>query len=439
MTWLRLAVLWAVSLFAVPSAWAGRCPNVGIILDRSGSMAQATDGSAPTPTNPAKWEIATKAVSDLVNQHDGKFPMGLVYFPSTSVTGVCATSASFDIPIGYGNKSTILGSLTTVKPSGNTPTGDAISNAINEPSFLDAARKQFVILITDGKPCCMPGCTDASVLAFDAVSAVQRGRGRQVEIKTFVVGFGRLAPDELQVMNDMADAGGVPAATSGMYHYYRAEDSTALSAALDGIIKTVILGGGDVGGGTTICDDSCYSVPCGSGQICVSAQCQKNPCASVSCPAGSYCYTSGTSAGQCIGPCRDACPSGQRCVRGSCQASACPDPCAKGEICEGGSCRPDPACAGKSCKTGQGCVAGACVDDPCSYLTCPKNFACVAMEGTCLPLPGTDPHADDPNQMTVSGCSCDLRQGAAAQGTLSVLASLGLAAVLLRRRRSLRS
>jgi hypothetical protein len=241
MTWLRLAVLWAVSLFAVPSAWAGRCPNVGIILDRSGSMAQATDGSAPTPTNPAKWEIATKAVSDLVNQHDGKFPLGLVYFPSTSVTGVCATSASFDIPIGYGNKGTILSSLTTVKPSGNTPTGDAINNAINEPSFLDAARKQFVILITDGKPCCMPGCTDASVLAFDAVSAVQRGRGRQVEIKTFVVGFGRLAPDELQVMNDMADAGGVPAATSGMYHYYRAEDSTALSAALDGIIKTVVL------------------------------------------------------------------------------------------------------------------------------------------------------------------------------------------------------
>jgi hypothetical protein len=61
------------------------------------------------------------------------------------------------------------------------------------------------------------------------------------------------------------------------------------------------------------------------------------------------------------------------------------------------------------------------------------------MEGTCLPLPGTDPHADDPNQMTVSGCSCDLRQGAAAEGTLSVLASLGLSAVLLRRRRSSRS
>lgn len=433
---LRLLVLWALSVVWLDSAWAGRCPNVGIILDRSASMAQTPDGTAPSPTNPTKWTIATKAVSDIVTRNDGKFPMGLVYFPSTSGSGVCGASASFDIPIGYGQKSAIMSSLGSVMPSGNTPTGDAINYAINDQVFLDTARKQYLILITDGKPCCMPGCTDASILAFDAVNAVKLARGRKVEIQTFVIGFGKLAPDELQVMNDMADAGGQPAATTGMYHYYRAEDSTALNAALDGIIKTVISGGGDVGSGTTVCDDSCYSVACPSSQICVSAQCQNNPCSGVSCPAGTYCYTNGTSAGACVSPCRDACGSGQRCIRGVCQASTCADSCAKGEVCDAGSCRADAACAGVSCKSGQGCVGGSCVDDPCAYLTCPRNFACVAMEGTCLPLPGTDPHADDPNQLAVSGCSCDLRHGQTGHSVLTTLASLAMILFLLRRRTS---
>lgn len=433
---LRLLVLWALSVVWLDSAWAGRCPNVGIILDRSASMAQTPDGTAPSPTNPTKWTIATKAVSDIVTRNDGKFPMGLVYFPSTSGSGVCGASASFDIPIGYGQKSAIMSSLGSVMPSGNTPTGDAINYAINDQVFLDTARKQYLILITDGKPCCMPGCTDASILAFDAVNAVKLARGRKVEIQTFVIGFGKLAPDELQVMNDMADAGGQPAATTGMYHYYRAEDSTALNAALDGIIKTVISGGGDVGSGTTVCDDSCYSVACPSSQICVSAQCQKNPCSGVSCPAGTYCYTNGTSAGACVSPCRDACGSGQRCIRGVCQASTCADSCAKGEVCDAGSCRADAACAGVSCKSGQGCVGGSCVDDPCAYLTCPRNFACVAMEGTCLPLPGTDPHADDPNQLAVSGCSCDLRHGQTGHSVLTTLTSLAMILFLLRRRTS---
>ena len=190
---LRLLVLWALSVVWLDSAWAGRCPNVGIILDRSASMAQTPDGTAPSPTNPTKWTIATKAVSDIVTRNDGKFPMGLVYFPSTSGSGVCGASASFDIPIGYGQKSAIMSSLGTVMPSGNTPTGDAINYAINDQVFLDTARKQYLILITDGKPCCMPGCTDASILAFDAVNAVKLARGRKVEIQTFVIGFGKLA------------------------------------------------------------------------------------------------------------------------------------------------------------------------------------------------------------------------------------------------------
>lgn len=426
---LRYLILWALSFLWVPSTWAARCPNVGIVLDRSASMTTAPDGSAATAQNPSKWDLAVKAVGDIVTRHDSKFPVGLVYFPSTTSTGLCATSTSFDFPIGYGKKNGILSSLASTKPGGNTPTGDAITNAINDPAFLDAERKQYIILITDGKPCCQPACVDAAVAAFDAVSAVQRARGRLLEIKTFVIGFGRLAPDELQVMNDMADAGGVPAATTGTYHYYRAEDSTALNAALDNIIKTLIGGGGDTGPGTVICDDSCYAYPCPSGHVCVQSACQKNPCEGVSCPTGTYCYTNGTSPGQCVKPCRDACPSGQRCIRGQCEPWTCGGPCQKNQICDSGTCKTDPACMGSLCKSGQGCQGGNCVDDPCSYITCPRNYMCVSMEGTCIPAPGTDPYADE----LQGGCNCDLRPSRHGEA-LPLLSSLFLLGVLRRRR-----
>lgn len=398
-------------------AHAGRCPNVGIVLDRSSSMLAAPDGSAAGPDKPSKWTIATQAIAGVVNRHDGRFPIGLVYFPSTSQSGLCAVSPSFDFPIGYGQKGGLLGSLSGVQPNGNTPTGNAIMNAINDPAFLDASRKQYLILLTDGKPCCQAGCMDSVQAAFDAVSAVQTARGRLQEIKTIVIGFGQLQADEQQVMNELADAGGMPAAKTGPTRYYRADDSTALNTALDNIVKTLIAGGGDVGPGVEVCDDSCYAVGCPSGEICVAAACQKNPCASVSCEAGTYCYTDGHSPGQCVKPCRASCAAGQRCIRGECQTAACKQPCESGQRCgSGGQCEADPACFPVQCRNGQGCVGGACVDDPCRYVSCPNHFSCVPLEGTCVPTPGSP---DDSG--TAGGCSCDVSGG---RGSLSFGAAL---------------
>ncbi|MFO0573383.1 MAG: vWA domain-containing protein [Polyangia bacterium] len=439
-----LAVLLPL-LVAVP-ARAASCPNVGIILDRSSSMNLAPDGSGATAQNPSRWSVAVEAVNNIVATNDGKFPMGLVLFPKQG-TAMCETRTGFDIPIGYGKKADIVNTLAVVSPGGDTPTAGAIRGALADPALSVPTRQQYLILITDGQPCCAVGCSDYDVQKFEAVKAVEEAYARNPSVRTFVVGFGQLNPQFTAALNEMADAGGKPAATTGTIRFYRADSAASLNAALDSIIKVVIAGGGDIGGSVTVCDDSCYSTGCPAtppGQICAGGRCQSNPCDGTSCAFGQYCYTDGTSA-SCASPCWQSCPAGQRCVRGSCTASKCSEPCPSGTACDeaAGFCRTDTRCNGVACKPGQGCRAGVCVDDPCSFVRCPADTTCIALEGTCQPNPGAQPPVEAVN----SGCSCDLGRGGGGSGGtssgLQVSAALLLGGLILlrsagRRRRGAR-
>lgn len=407
----------SVLVLGAPAVRAASCPNVGIVLDRSASMDLAPDGSAATAQSPSRWSIAVEAVNNIVATNDGKFPMGLVVFPKQG-TAMCETRTGFDIPIGYGKKADIVGALAQITPGGSTPTAGAIRGALTDPALSVPNREQYLILITDGQPCCATGCSDYDLQKFEAVKAVEEAIQRRPAVRTFVVGFGQLNPQFTAALNELADAGGKPAAATGTIRFYRADSAASLNQALDSIIKIVIQGGGDVGGSVTVCDDSCYSTGCPSGpprQICSAGQCRTDPCADLGCGFGEYCFTDGTSA-SCAGPCWQSCGAGQRCVRGRCEASACSEPCPIGTTCDAtsGSCRTDTRCSGVTCKTGQGCRAGACVDDPCQYVRCPTDTTCVALEGTCLPNPGARP----PVPETVgSGCSCELGRAQKASPT----------------------
>jgi hypothetical protein len=440
---LRLGIFSLALTAAPPLAEGASCPNVGIVLDRSASMNLAPDGNAATAGNPSRWSIAVDAVNNIVSTNDGKFPMGLVFFPLRGTT-MCETKNSFDIPIGYGKKAEITTALMGTTPGGNTPTAGAIRGAITDPALQATNREQYLILITDGQPCCATACTDYDVQRVEAVKAVEEAFGHKPPIRTFVVGFGQLNPQFTAALNEMADAGGKPASATGPIRFYQADSAASLNMALDSIIKTVVQGGGDVGGMVSVCDDSCYASGCPAGdprQICVAGQCKSDPCTGYSCGFGEYCFTDGTSA-SCASPCWQSCQAGQRCVRGSCQASACAEPCPSGSTCDEATrvCRTDPRCTGVACKTNQGCVAGQCVDDPCQYVKCPQETTCVALEGTCQPLPGARP--PDPN--AIGGCSCDLgrsadpARAAGPAGATAAAAASMLATLLfrLRRRRS---
>lgn len=415
-------------------AHAGPCPNLAIVVDRSGSMLDNVAGTAPMPGELSRWQIAKNAITTLVSQYDGKLPIGISFFPRASSS--CATS-SFAVNPGYGTKQGILQALdnpqVTPVATALTPTCGAIDAVAADPAMKDAGRGQYILLVTDGAPRCQntTGCTcdacNALGAVFAAIESVQLAYAQSPSIHTFVVGFGgSLGTTEKQNLNDMAKEGG-EANPDPAFDYYPAETEAALVMQLDRIIRS-ITGGGDAGPGSVLCDDSCYTNGCPSGKVCVQAVCQGNPCDAKVCGSGEYCYSNGTTAA-CVGPCNTSCGAGTRCVRGECVADPCGTPCGSGRACDPTTkqCQLDPACTNVVCKSAQSCQAGACIDDPCQYTTCPQGFACVQFEGTCLPVS---------DGSIARGCSCQLNGDHTHSLWAALLAPLLLAAALYRRRRS---
>jgi len=185
-------------------------------------------------------------------------------------------------------------------------------------------------------------------------------------------------------------------------------------------------------------DTSCYNPKnaCPQGQVCVQGECQADPCVGVSCGTDSFC-----SDGACVKLC-DAvvCPSGEMCKvvsqSGSPVASCVKDACASQScdapyVCQDGTCVKDP-CNTVSCPTGQICIAGACVADPCEKVTCPTGYSC--SEGMCASSrTGT---TRDMLATGAGGCSCSMERGASIGASPPLLALLLLGLVLRRRGRS---
>src|SRR5437879_13734645 len=83
---LRLAP-WIAMLAAAGEARGGRCPNVMIVLDRSGSMVADPEGNLQ-PWGPSKWEISQDAVSQILSVYGDQVPFGLEMFSSNWPTEV---------------------------------------------------------------------------------------------------------------------------------------------------------------------------------------------------------------------------------------------------------------------------------------------------------------------------------------------------------------
>lgn len=424
------SLCWLLPLRVVHAA---PCPNLAIIVDRSGSMLDNVAGQPPMAGELSRWQIAKNAITTLVTQYDGKLPIGISYFPRASSS--CGTSG-FAVNPGYGTKQAILQSLdnpqVTPVTTALTPTCGAIDAVAADAAMKDASRGQYILLVTDGAPRCQNtvGCTcdacNSLGAVYAAIESVRLANMQSPSIHTFVVGFGgSLGTTEKQNLNDMAKEGG-EANPDPSYDYYPAETEAALATQLDRIIRS-ITGGGDAGPGSVLCDDSCYTNGCPAGKVCVQAACQANPCDGKTCGAGEYCYSDGSTA-TCVATCSTSCGAGSRCIRGECVADPCGTPCASGRKCDPATkqCQIDQACSSVTCKSAQSCQAGKCIDDPCLYTSCPQGFACVQFEGTCLPTS---------DGSIARGCSCELQANHNHSQWAALAAPLLLWAMLLRRRR----
>ncbi len=409
---------------------AARCPNLVIVLDKSGSMAEAPDNSAPPPGG-SKWELAGKAIQQLLMQYDGQLPIGLSMFASDSNCGPGRLIVAPD----YSTSMMILSSIKAARPDSATPTSETINSLRGEKIVQDKARGQFFLLITDGGP----NCSDSNPPAA-TVAALRAANMQDPSITTFVVGFGTLPAAAADAMDQMAVAGGHPAVGRDR-KFYKADNLDDLNKAIGDILGVVF------GETMTQCDDSCYSNGCPSGQACIRGQCAQNPCDAVSCGPGLYCFTDGVQPGRCISSCKKRCPNGTRCEMGSCIADKCPAACIAGFVCNPDTrrCEADPLCPTDrpikdQCKKPSECQFGNCVDDPCQFIKCPTNSRCVTWDGTCefdgvvAPPPDMGVAPGDPDTTTKRGCSASPGSaGAAANG--AVFGGLLVLLLLLGRRR----
>ncbi len=170
-------------------------------------------------------------------------------------------------------------------------------------------------------------------------------------------------------------------------------------------------------------ETSCIDVECPSGERCVGGSCV-GICQGVTCPYAQVCR-----AGRCLNPCagvvcdgRDVCdgapssPTFGQCIPG-CQCRPCAD---------GFSCQPDGYCAedlctGVTCPTGTYCLAGACRDSceagPDSPL-CPPGEVC--RDGDCVPgvrpMPSRDAGVETDGATTDGGRVRDAGRDSAMAG-----------------------
>jgi MYXO-CTERM domain-containing protein len=422
--WLVAGLVWFQLLLPTPPATAapkycGDPARVLIVLDRSGSMSSYN-----------KWTDAKNAVNGLINKYSGQIYFGLMLFPGPG--GSC-TPGVVDVAVSATSKGAISTTMNKNSPTGMTPMGATMKNAHSYLKGFLAKQSKYVLLITDGSETC-------SGRAIDWVKALM-GLG----IKTFVVGFG--SGVNATELNNLANAGGTP--LPGTTRYYRADNPTQLSAALQTIGKAV----------------SC----CGNGKLDPGERCEKTlawgtpgacPRLPSHCPYRK-CFLAAPTGTECNVVCGYKPVTQPKTGDGCCPPGAnhnndkdCPANCGNGVLEAGEQCDPGIKAGPGRCKTlaacddGNACtkdevVGGAChrqcrntrlvaIDtrkdgccpphttsmddpdcpppcgpdrqknclDPCKTVTCPPNFYCYY--GKCLQkkqgsgadggasLPGTD-------------------------------------------------
>jgi hypothetical protein len=383
----RLAPL-ALALLLVPSVARARpCPNIMLVLDQSASMAMDPNGGS---THPSKWELLQQVVTDVVRTYGDHVPFGLELFTSMARgdAAQCLADAKITVELSHASAPAIFTALANASPLSETNTGEAIEVAAMDPALADTTKPDYIILVTDGDPNCNPDDLTSAATGMPpsfTIGQIQAAHDRSPSIRTYVVGFdgsGGVNPSNL---DQMAFAGGttVPGCMGSAFGtpcYYSASSAQAFKDAIDKIVTDV---GGEFGGG--ICDDSCYTIPCPAGQVCLTSEqnpsphCENDPCAGASCGGGQFCRL-----GKCVDAC-GSCAATQTCQNGRCVPDLCSGKkCDSGLLCDpsSGTCVTSPCAA---CTSGNLCdfSTGSCVADQCRIIACPKGTTCVN-NGNCV-------------------------------------------------------
>jgi hypothetical protein len=224
-------------------------PDVLIVLDRSGSMNQGTDGmncsdALMNCVGGNKWVQMVTAVTGFLPMAEATVNWGLMFFGAVGGGGnnTCNVGTNADVAPAAMNAARITTAINGTAPGSSTPTALAIKNASTYLKGLNDGNPKFILLATDGIPTCgklaCPAGSGSTGMQCDdanAIASVMTAHDTD-GIPTFVVGIATSGADA--TMSAMAVAGGYPRMGADK-PYYPVANATELKAALDAITSMV--------------------------------------------------------------------------------------------------------------------------------------------------------------------------------------------------------
>jgi hypothetical protein len=227
-------------------------PQVMLLLDKSYSMIEFQwdhDGDALTPPV-TRWNSLYTVVDTLAHDVEDEMELGMVLFPSPSVTDndtdtACMVDPEPGAPAAPHNAAAIVGALPgpdTTALYGGTPASGGMQVVLDHLDAIEDGRPQAVVLVTDGAANCMAGASGMGVfteydMGLMPLVAQAYARG----IPTYVVGVdivdavGTYPQDNPHDrLSEIAEAGGVPH-QGGSESFYNTTDEAELLTALGSI------------------------------------------------------------------------------------------------------------------------------------------------------------------------------------------------------------
>ena len=220
-------------------------PRILLVVDKSGSMGEDAVGY-----NGSKWDGATAALSSVVTALDDEVDFGLMLYPDGNANNNVCREGAVEVQLGAGRAADIVNELDRTNPGGGTPTAATLSEARAALASLgNDGGARAVILATDGGPNCASGlnpntcrcvnpdgCNDSLNCLDDSASVASAAALNSQGFPTFVIGIPG-SENFTDVLSALANAGG--SAAAGVTPYYEANDSDALSEAIEAIAARV--------------------------------------------------------------------------------------------------------------------------------------------------------------------------------------------------------
>lgn len=189
---------------------AGQGANVLFILDASGSMRAKIQKKQ-------KIDIAKDVMTKLVRELPAGVKPGLEVYGHRR-KGDC-DDIELMVPVGKGDKETLIREIRSVRPKGQTPITRALQIAADK--LAEAEEETTLVLVSDGKETCKG----------DPCALVKSLKDKGIKLKVHVVGFD-VTDAEKEQLACIAEAGGGK--------YFTARNADQLAGALTEVKQEVI-------------------------------------------------------------------------------------------------------------------------------------------------------------------------------------------------------